>query len=210
MKRRLLRSVDTLAKERVMDVEITLRVERMSRTRASHQPYRGGGCARGLARGLARAGAVRTELRGVLLMANVEVARATALTMYQAEAMLAAARDRAVGLGVPVNIAVLDAGGHLKAFWRMDGAVLGSIDLAMRKARTAVLFETTSEAVWEYCKPGAPAHGLEQSNGGLAPFAGGMPLKGRHGEIVGAVGVSGGAVPQDSEIAQAAVAAFVP
>jgi uncharacterized protein GlcG (DUF336 family) len=142
-------------------------------------------------------------------MANAEAARATVLTMDQSEAMLVAARDRAAALGVPVNVAVLDAGGHLKAFCRMDGAVLGSIDLAMRKARTAVLFETTSEAVWEYCGPGAPAHGLELSNGGLAPFAGGIPLKGSQGELVGAVGVSGGAVPQDAEIAQAAVAAFV-
>ena len=132
------------------------------------------------------------------------------ITIRQADDMLAAARDRADSIGIPVNIAVLDAGGHLKAFMRMDGAVLGSIDLAMRKANTAVLFQTSSETVWEYCKPGAPAHGLELSNGGLAPFPGGLPLKGRHGEIVGAVGVSGGAVPQDAEVAQAAVAAFLP
>ena len=71
--------------------------------------------------------------------------------------IVAAARAQADGLGVAVNIAVLDAGAHLKAFSRMDGAVLGSIDVATRKARTAVLFQTTSEAVWEYCKPGAPA-----------------------------------------------------
>jgi uncharacterized protein GlcG (DUF336 family) len=124
--------------------------------------------------------------------------------------MLAAAEDRAAAIGVPVNVAVLDAGAHLKAFVRMDGAVLGSIDVALKKARTAVLFSCASEAVWEYCKPGAPAHGLELSNGGLAPFAGGMPLKGPDGETVGAVGVSGGAVPQDLDVAQAAVAAFNP
>ncbi|WP_442920910.1 GlcG/HbpS family heme-binding protein [Mesorhizobium sp. CCNWLW176] len=75
--------------------------------------------------------------------------------------------------------------------------MLGSIDLAIKKARTAVLFETTSEAVWEYCKPGAPAHSLELSNGGLTPFAGGISVKGRNGETLGAIGVSGGAVPQD-------------
>jgi uncharacterized protein GlcG (DUF336 family) len=79
---------------------------------------------------------------------------------------------------VPIIIAVLDAAAHLKAFSRMDGAVLGSIDIAIKKARTAVLFECNSEAVWEYCKPGAPAQGLEFSNGGLAPFAGGIPLRG--------------------------------
>jgi uncharacterized protein GlcG (DUF336 family) len=132
------------------------------------------------------------------------------MTTREAQAMIAAAEDRAAAIGVPVNIAVLDAGAHLKAFVRMDGAVLGSIDIAMKKARTAVLFDSTSEAVWEYCKPGAPAHGLELSNGGLAPFAGGIPLKGRAGETLGAVGVSGGAVPQDLDIAQAAVAAFNP
>ena len=130
------------------------------------------------------------------------------ITAHQAHHVLAAGEDKATALGVPVNIALLDAGAHLKAFIRMDGAVLGSIDLAMKKAKTAVLFQTTSEAVWEYCKPGAPAHGLELSNGGLAPFAGGITLEGRGGETLGAIGVSGGTVPQDLEIAQAAVAAF--
>jgi uncharacterized protein GlcG (DUF336 family) len=90
----------------------------------------------------------------------------------------------------------------------MDGAVLGSIELSSSKARTAVLFSIPSEAVWEYCKPGAPAPGLERSNGGLATFAGGLPLFDPAGVLVGAVGVSGGAVPQDLEIAKAAAAAF--
>jgi uncharacterized protein GlcG (DUF336 family) len=130
------------------------------------------------------------------------------ITIRQANAVIAAGEARAAALGVPVNIAVLDAGTHLKAFMRMDGAVLGSIDIAMRKARTAVLFQAESDAVWEYCKPGAPAHCLELTNGGLAPFAGGIPLRGGGGEMIGAVGVSGGAVPQDLDIARAAAAAL--
>ena len=89
----------------------------------------------------------------------------------------------------------------------MDGALLGSIDVAMRKARTAVLFECDSQAVWDYCKPGAPAPALELTNGGLAPFAGGIPLRAPGGQLIGAVGVSGGTVAQDLEIAQAGVAA---
>ncbi len=125
----------------------------------------------------------------------------------QAEEVVAAARARAAGLGIAVNIAVLDSGAHLKAFIRMDGAVLGSIDVAIRKARTAVLFECSSEAVWDYCRPGAPAPALELTNGGLAPFAGGIPLRGRRGELIGALGVSGGAVGQDLEIARAGAAA---
>ena len=69
----------------------------------------------------------------------------------------------------------------------MDGAVLGSSDIAVRKAKTAALFQVESEAVWEYCKPGAPAPGLEQTNGGLAPFGGGLPLKQPDGTVIGAI-----------------------
>jgi len=130
------------------------------------------------------------------------------LTTRQAQTIISAAEAKAAAMGVPVNIAVLDAGAHLKAFSRMDGAVLGAIDVAKRKARTAVLFEANSEDVWEYCKPGAPAPTLELTNGGLAPFAGGIPLKSPDGAMQGAVGVSGGSVEQDLEIAQAALAAF--
>ena len=128
------------------------------------------------------------------------------LTSSHARAVVAAAEAKASSIGVPVIIAVVDAGVHLKAFMRMDGAVLGSIDIAMKKARTAALFQTTSDAVWEYCKPGAPAPALELTNGGLAPFAGGVPLRGLDGQVLGAVGVSGGAVAQDLEIAAAAAA----
>ena len=130
------------------------------------------------------------------------------ITNRQANALIMAGEARANELAIAVNIAVLDAGAHLKKFSRMDGAVLGSIDLAMSKARTAVLFQIPSEAVWEYCKPGAPAHALEHSNGGLTPFAGGLPLFDANGVLIGAVGVSGGAVPQDLDIAGAAAAAL--
>ena len=128
------------------------------------------------------------------------------LASSQASAVIAAAEAKASSIGVPVIVAVVDEGVHLKAFTRMDGAVLGSIDIAIRKARTSALFQANSEAVWEYCKPGAPAPSLELSNDGLAPFGGGVPLRSGNGELLGAVGVSGGAVAQDAEIAQAAAA----
>lgn len=132
------------------------------------------------------------------------------ITAHQAKAVLEAGEAKAIALGVPMNVVVLDAGAHLKAFLRMDGALLGSIDVAQRKARTSALFRAPSEAIWEYCKPGAPAPGLELSNGGLAPFGGGLPLRGREGAMIGAVGVSGGSVEQDLEVARAAAAALVP
>jgi uncharacterized protein GlcG (DUF336 family) len=130
------------------------------------------------------------------------------LTSVQARAVIAAAESKALDVGVPIIVAVVDAGVHLKAFSRMDGAVLGSIDIALKKARTSALFHVNSELVWEYCKPGAPAPALELTNDGLAPFGGGVLLQGKDGEVLGAVGVSGGAVAQDSEIAQAAAAAL--
>ncbi|MET0337121.1 MAG: heme-binding protein [Caulobacter sp.] len=132
----------------------------------------------------------------------------TLISTAQAQAIVAAGQAKAAEIGVPVNIAVLDAGAHLKAFARMDGAVLGSIDVSMGKARTSVLFDIRSEAVWDYAKPGAPAPGLENTNGGLVPFGGGVPLKTVDGLTLGAVGVSGGAVAQDVAIAEAAAAAL--
>jgi len=132
----------------------------------------------------------------------------TSISIAQARAILAAAEAKAVEIGARVNVAVLDAGAHLKAFDRMDGAVLGSIDIAVGKARTAVLFDAPSEAIWDYAKPGAPAPGLENTNGGLVPFGGGLPLRDPSGLTIGAVGVSGGAVSQDVAIAEAAAAAL--
>ena len=128
------------------------------------------------------------------------------LTTTQAQAVLAAAESNARQLGIAAVVAVFDAGVHLKAFSRMDGAPLGSIDIAHRKARTAALFSVASEAIWEYCKPGAPAPGLELTNDGLAPYGGGVPLRSGDASI-GAVGVSGGAIAQDVAIAQAGAAA---
>ena len=130
------------------------------------------------------------------------------LTSRQARAVIVAAEARASAIGVAVIVAVVDAGVHLKAFTRMDDAVLASIDIALKKARTSALFQANSEAVWEYCKPGAPAHALELTNDGLAPFAGGVLLRAAGGEVLGAVGVSGGAVAQDAEIAATAAAAL--
>lgn len=130
------------------------------------------------------------------------------ITSHLAQAVLDAAEAKAREMGLPVVIAVLDAGAHLKALHRMDGAVLASVDIAMRKARTSVLFQCNSEAVWEYCKPGAPAPTLELTNDGLSAFGGGIPLRCPEGPMIGAVGVSGGAVEQDMQVAQAAAAAL--
>lgn len=129
------------------------------------------------------------------------------LSQARSDAAIAAAAAQARAIGVPMNIAVLDAGASLKAFVRMDGALLGSIDIALRKARTAALFGMNSEAVGEYCKPGGTSPGLERTNGGLVVFAGGVPLRAADGSLIGAVGVSGGSVADDAQVAAAAAAA---
>jgi len=129
------------------------------------------------------------------------------ITDNRVQAVVAAARSTADKIGVPMNIAVLDAGAHLKAFVRMDGALLGSIDIALGKAKTSALFGMATEAVGEFCKPGGSSPGLELTNGTLVVFAGGIPIRDSKGTVIGAVGISGGAVEQDLEVAKAAAAA---
>nr|WP_281721944.1 heme-binding protein [Nitrosomonas nitrosa] len=130
------------------------------------------------------------------------------VTLHTAQTIIDHAEAKAREMGLAAIIAVLDDGGHLKAFHRMDGAVLGSIDIAIRKAKTAVLFQCNSEDVWDYLKPGAPAPHLELTNDGLAPYAGGIALKCPNGGLAGALGVSGGSIEQDTQIAKAGFAAF--
>ncbi len=107
-----------------------------------------------------------------------------------------------------MDIAVVDAGGHLKAFARMDGAWLGSIDIAMTKARTARYFDLPTEALGELSQPGGPLYGIEVSNGGLITFPGGLPLTAADGTVIGAIGVSGSTVEDDRAVAEAGVAAL--
>lgn len=126
------------------------------------------------------------------------------ISLSEAQAMIERARGHAEMIGVPMNVAVVDGGGHLLAFARMDGAILGSIDIALAKAKTSVLFNGPSENLWEFCKPGGPAPATEYTNGGLIPYAGGVALHDDNGSLTGAVGVSGGLPVQDGEVARAA------
>lgn len=130
------------------------------------------------------------------------------ITHAEAARAITAAARAAETIGVPMNIAVYDDGANLKAFERMDGALLGSADIAMNKARTAALFGFNTEALYEFVKPGGTSPGFDRSNGGLTVFAGGIPIRDRSGRLIGAIGVSGGAVAQDFEVAQTAVAAL--
>ncbi len=130
------------------------------------------------------------------------------INLEQAEAVSTAAKQKAKEIGVPMNIAIVDGGANLKAFHRMDNAWLGSVDISIKKAKTARFFDMESGAIGQLSQPGGSLYQIEVSNGGLISFPGGIPIKNPNGEIVGAIGVSGGLVEQDREVAQAGVAAF--
>lgn len=128
------------------------------------------------------------------------------LTYRQAWAAINAVIAKAQDLGVTSNVAVVDSGCNLKAFARMDGAFLGSIDVAIRKARTARLFDMPTGDIGQLSQSGGPLFSIEQSNGGLITFAGGVPIKCGQ-EIIGAVGVSGSTVENDGMLAEVAAEA---
>lgn len=131
----------------------------------------------------------------------------TAITLSAAAKVVAAATEKAVEIDQPMNIAVVDDGGHLVAFARMDGAIKASIDISIRKARTSILMNAPTAALMPLAQPGAELYGLEQTSGGLVIFGGGVPLT-VDGIVVGAIGVSAGSVAQDVSVAEAGVAAL--
>ncbi len=129
------------------------------------------------------------------------------ITISQARAAVDAARDKSGEIETKMNIAIVDAGGNLKAFARMDDAWLGSIDIAIKKARTARYFDMNTGEIGKLSQPGGALFNIEHSNGGLITFPGGMPI--RQGDtIIGAIGVSGSTVENDHTVAEAAVAAI--
>jgi len=131
------------------------------------------------------------------------------ISVAQAQVVVNAAIDKAKEIKIPSNIAVTDPYGHLVAFARMDGAVLVSIEVAQKKARTVAMFggRYKSGDLYNATAPGGALYGIQQTNNGLLFFGGGVPLK-SGGNYVGALGVSGGSVDQDVSIATAAAAAL--
>ncbi|QGZ63097.1 GlcG/HbpS family heme-binding protein [Paraburkholderia acidisoli] len=130
------------------------------------------------------------------------------LTLEDAKRMLSAAESKATSLGIAYNIAVVDAGGHLLAFARQNGALIGSINLAIDKAVTARIFDKATDDLAKLSQSGMPLFGIQESNEGkVVIFGGGVPVV-IDGAIVGAVGASAGTVEQDIDVATAAIAAL--
>ena len=130
------------------------------------------------------------------------------VTLKDARRVIAAAEKKAEELGQPMNIAVADTGGNIVAHVRMDNAWIGSIDISMKKAYTSRAFDISTKDLADNSQSGGQFFGIHASNGGkIMIFAGGVPLM-RDGQVVGAVGVSGGSGDQDHAVAEAGAEAF--
>lgn len=127
------------------------------------------------------------------------------ITLAQAEKMIVAAKEKSIALNTKMNIAIVDAGANLVAFVRMDGAWLGSLDISIKKAKTARFFDMNTGSIGELSQPGGPLFNIEHSNAGLISFPGGIPIKNASGEVIGAIGVSGSSVENDHAVAEAGI-----
>lgn len=130
------------------------------------------------------------------------------VSLEQAQAIVSAALQHSDSIGTKMNVAVVDAGMNLVAFARQDGAWLGSIDISIKKARTARGFDMDSGEIGKLSQPGGSLYNIEHSNGGLISFPGGVPLKDASGAVVGAIGVSGSTVENDHAVASAGAKAL--
>jgi uncharacterized protein GlcG (DUF336 family) len=132
----------------------------------------------------------------------------TAVTLEDANRVTAAAQAKASELGIGVTVTILDGGGHVRTQSRMDAARFGTLTVSATKAFTAAAFGLPTEVLSGLVQPGAPLFGFADAAGGrIAAFGGGAPLV-RGEEVVGAIGVSGGSVDQDQDIAAAGAAAL--
>ena len=127
------------------------------------------------------------------------------VTMEQALKAIDAARKKAEKLETQMCIAVVDSGANLKGFLRMDDAWVGSIDISIKKAKTACFFGMATGLLGQLSQPGKPLYGIEHSNDGLITFPGGLPIVDEDGVLVGAIGVSGSTVENDHAVAAAGV-----
>lgn len=122
--------------------------------------------------------------------------------------LIAASKEKAREIKVPMVIAVVDGGGNLVALQRMDQALLVSIDIAVNKAYTAVALKIPTHELAKIAQPGQPLFGIHNADGGrIVIFGGGFPLR-RNDQIIGGIGVSGGSVEEDIQCAEAALQRF--
>ncbi len=131
------------------------------------------------------------------------------LTLNDARIILEGSEAKAIEIGVDMDIAIVDDGGHLLAFIRMDGARLTSIDVAINKAFTSACARRATHEYASIAGAGGPAFGMHASNQGrFMIVGGGLPVF-VNGVIAGGVGCSSGSPEQDGEVAQAGIDRFL-
>jgi uncharacterized protein GlcG (DUF336 family) len=146
-------------------------------------------------------------MRHPTIRKGIFMGKALGITLEEARRIIAAAIEKAHEIKVMMNIAVVDEGANLVAFERMDGGWIGSIDIAQKKAFTARAFDLDTKSLGENSQSGQQFFGIHASNNGkIMIFAGGIPIK-RGGQVVGAIGVSGGSGKEDHTVAEAGAAA---
>jgi uncharacterized protein GlcG (DUF336 family) len=134
--------------------------------------------------------------------------QSASLDLADARRIIAAGERKALDMGIAYNLAVADAGGGLLAHARMDGAWLGSVDIAINKAWTARAFDMSTEELARIAQSGDQGFGINTTNDSrVVIFGGGIPIR-VDGVVIGAVGASGGSVEQDIAVAAAAVQGF--
>jgi uncharacterized protein GlcG (DUF336 family) len=134
--------------------------------------------------------------------AHAQLVDHKALTLAEAKKLVAAAQEDAAKTNLNMAIAIVDAGGHLLLFEKMDGTQTGSINIAIAKARSAALFKRPTK-VFEDAVAGGRTVVLSLE--GVLPIEGGLPLT-AGGRVIGGIGVSGGTAPQDGVVAAAGLA----
>nr|WP_113001305.1 heme-binding protein [Rhizobium sp. Root1203] len=124
------------------------------------------------------------------------------LSVAHAREMIETSMSQATALNVPCSIAVIGPDGYLLSFERQDGAMTGSVELAINKAFTAQIFNNGTDRLSVLAQPGAELFGIQHShNGRVVVFGGGIPIQ-FQGQVIGAIGVSGGTVAEDVAIAE--------
>lgn len=123
--------------------------------------------------------------------------------------VLLAMAEKSKELETKMNMAIVDGGGNLKMFLSEEGSWIGSIDIAIKKAKTSLYFQMDSSEIGKLSQPGGSLFGIEHSNGGLITFAGGVILHNPDGSVSGAIGVSGSTIENDAEVAQAGRNEFI-
>ena len=127
------------------------------------------------------------------------------MNLRKAEKIIKKAIQKSKEIGTKMCISIVDEGGNLIAFKKEDGAWKGSIDISMKKAKTAILFDMPTGVIGALSQPGEPLYGIEHSNNGLITFPGGLPICDKKGRVIGGIGVSGSNVENDKLVAAAGI-----